>query len=433
MNKMDLNMMSPKVEETGEETKRGFGQTLARIAAFAAPVVVLLLVALLMVMMFVTANTAKEKGEAPHAPAVQFAVAHARPTTISLNVQGEARPRVEATLAAQVAGRLVWASPKFVDGGAFSEGEVMARIDAADYQLAVVRARAQVAQSQEALVREEAEAELARQDWQALGRGEPPPLAVREPQLAQARAQLAASQAALRSAELDLNRASIRAPFTGRVRERRANVGDYVGPGSPVAVMFATDAMEIRVPLTDADLASMRIPVGFTATGANPGPAAHVTNVTGGRLVTWQGRLVRTEASVDARTRLVYGVVQVPNPFAATHAAPLAPGMFVAVRLEGSSRETLVAAPRSALKRNEYVYVVRADNTVDVRQVRPAQTTADEVLFREGVADGERVVVSVLTSPRQGMAVTPINRAGEAPAPPAQPAQQQQEQTGARQ
>lgn len=433
MNKMDLNMMSPKVEEAeGEEKKGGFWQTVARIAAFAAPVVVLVLVVLLMVVMIATANRAKEKGEAPHAPAVQFAVAHARPTTISLNVQGEARPRVEATLAAQVAGRLVWASPKFVDGGAFSEGEVMARIDAADYQLAVVRARAQVAQSQEALAREEAEAELARQDWQALGRGEPPPLAVREPQLAQARAQLAASQAALRSAELDLNRASIRAPFTGRVRERRANVGDYVGPGSPVALMFATDAMEIRVPLTDADLASMRLPVGFTATGANPGPAAHVSSVTGGRLHTWEGRLVRTEASVDARTRLVYGVVEVRDPFNARHAAPLAPGMFVAVRLEGSSRETLVAAPRSALKRNEYVYVVRADNTVDVRQVRPAQTTADEVLFREGVADGERVVVSVLTSPRQGMAVTPINRAGEAPAQPAQPAPQQQEQTGNR-
>jgi multidrug efflux pump subunit AcrA (membrane-fusion protein) len=182
--------------------------------------------------------------------------------------------------------------------------------------------------------------------------------------------------------------------------------------------------MEIRVPLTDADLASMRIPVGFTATAANPGPSAHVTSVTGGRLNTWQGRLVRTEASVDARTRLVYGVVQVPNPFAATHAAPLAPGMFVSARLEGSGRETLVAAPRSALKRNEFVYVVTPDNHIDVRQVRPAQTTADEVLFREGVADGERVVVSVLTSPREGMAVTPIDRAGETAQQPAQPQNQ---------
>jgi hypothetical protein len=208
------------------------------------------------------------------------------------------------------------------------------------------------------------------------------------------------------------------------MRERRANVGDYVGPGSPVGVMFATDTMEIRVPLTDADLASMRIPVGFTATAANAGPAAHVSTVTGGRIRTWEGRLVRTEASVDARTRLVYGIVEVRDPFNARNTAPLAPGMFVSARLEGSSSETLVAAPRSALKRNEFVYVVRADNTIDVREVRAAQTTADEVLFREGVADGERVVVSVLTSPRQGMAVTPIDRAGDSAAPAAQPAQQ---------
>jgi RND family efflux transporter MFP subunit len=420
---MDLNMMTQTAPD--EEKPKGLLGAIKRIAIFAAPLVVIVGGGLLLAVMIATGPKAKEKGEAPHPPAVQFAVAHARPTTISVNVQGEARPRIEATLAAQVAGRLVWASPKFAEGGSFTQGEVMARIDAADYQLAVVRARAQVAQSQEALVREEAEAELARQDWQALGRGEPPPLAVREPQLAQARAQLAASEAALRSAELDLNRASIRAPFTGRVRERRANVGDYVGPGSPVAVMFATETMEIRVPLTDADLASMRLPVGFTGNAANQGPTAHVTSVTGGRIRAWEGRLVRTEASVDARTRLVYGVVEVRDPFNARHSAPLAPGMFVSVRLEGSNSESLVAAPRSALKRNEYVYVVTPENTIDVRQVRPAQTTADEVLFREGVADGERVVVSVLTSPRQGMAVTPIDRAGESTA--AAPAAEQQE------
>ncbi len=78
------------------------------------------------------------------------------------------------------------------------------------------------------------------------------------------------------------------------------------------------------------------------------------------------------------------------------------------------------------IDRNEFVYVVTAENTIDVRQVRPAQTTADEVLFREGVADGERVVVSVLTSPRQGMAVTPIDRAGETSDTAAPAAQQEQ-------
>jgi RND family efflux transporter MFP subunit len=349
---------------------------------------------------------------------VQFAIAHARTTTIGIDVQGEARPRTEASLAAQVAGRIVWASPKFLEGGAFAEGETLARIDDADYQLSVIRARAQVAQAEEGLAREEAEGELARQDWQALGRGEPPPLAVRAPQLAQARAALAAAEASLRSAELDLSRSNIRAPFTGRVRERRANVGDYVGPGAPVAVIFSTATMEVRVPLTDADLASMRIPVGFTASGANPGPVAHISSVTGGRIRTWEGRLARVDANVDARTRLVYGIVEVRDPFNPRLAAPLAPGMFVSVRLEGSISESMIAAPRSALKRNEYVYVVRPDNTIDVRHVRATQTTADEAMFREGVADGERVVVSVLTSPRQGMAVTPIDRDGGSAARP---------------
>jgi RND family efflux transporter MFP subunit len=423
MNKMDLNMMSQAASDD-EPQNTGLWPKVKRILIFAAPLVVIVGGIALLALMIATAPRPEEKTDAPHAPAVQFAVAHARPSTISISVQGEARPRVEATLAAQVAGRIVWASPKFVDGGAFTEGEVMARIDGADYQLAVVRSRAQVAQSEEALAREEAESELARQDWQALGRGDPPPLAVREPQLAQARAQLAASQAALRSAELDLSRATIRAPFTGRIRERRANVGDYVGPASPVAVMFSTDAMEIRVPLTDSDLASMRLPVGFAASAANRGPTAHVSTVTGGRIQTWEGRLVRTEASVDARTRLVYGVVEVRDPFSARNTTPLAPGMFVSARLEGSGTERLVAAPRSALKRNEFVYVVTADNRIDVRQVRPAQTTADEVLFREGVADGERVVVSVLTSPRDGMEVTPIDREGGSTPTPAAPAQE---------
>ncbi len=419
MNKMDLNMLTETQAADDEQTPKTLWSRTKTGLVFAAPVVVLAGVAGLFVLMTMTAPKPEEKNGAPHPPAVQFAVAHARPTTIAINVQGEARPRFEATLAAQVAGRIVWVSPKFAEGGAFAQGETLARVDPANYQLAGVRARAQVAQAEEALTREEAEGELARQDWQALGRGEAPPLAVREPQLAQARAQLAAAQAALRSAELDLARTNVSAPFTGRIRERRANMGDYVGPGSPVAVMFGTETMEIRVPLTDTDLASLRVPLGFSASAANPGPSAHVSNVLGGRIMTWEGRLVRTEASVDARTRLVYGTVEVRDPFSARQTTPLAPGMFVSARIEGSGRETLVAAPRSALKRNEFVYVVTADNTIDVRGVRPAQTTADEVLFREGVADGERVVVSVLTSPREGMAVTPINRAGESAAPAA--------------
>lgn len=411
MNKMDLSAMTP--EESEPSTRSKLASRLKRGAAFAAPLLVVVGGGAAFALMLATGPRPEEKGEAANPPAVQYAVAHARPASISITVQGEARPRTEAALGAQVGGRVVWVNPAFVNGGSFREGDTLLRLESADYQLQVVRARGQVAQAQEALTREEAEAELARQDWEALGQGrEPSALALREPQLALARAALAAAEASLREAELNLARTNVRAPFTGRVRERQVNVGDFVNPGAPVASVFATDVMEIRVPLTDADLAAMRTPVGFTAASANAAPPAHVSVMSGGQMRTWEGNLVRTEATIDSRTRLVYGVVEVRDPFSARHSAPLAPGMFVSVRIEGSSSENMVAAPRTALKRNQYVYVVAADNTIDIREVRPAQTTADEVLFREGVADGERLVVSVLTSPREGMAVTPIDREG---------------------
>jgi RND family efflux transporter MFP subunit len=357
-----------------------------------------------------------EKKDGPPSPiAVQVAPVESRETRLAITVQGEVRPRTQAALAAQVAGRIVWADPAYADGGAFRAGQTLVRIDDADYRLAVIRARAQVAEAQQAVAREEAEGAIARKDWEALGSGQASPLALREPQLAQARAGLDAAQAQLRDAELDLERTNVRAPFNGRIRARRANVGDYVGPGAPVAEMFSTDVMEVRVPLADGDLAMLQTPVGFAAP-AGGGAPAHLSAAVAGAERRWEGRLVRTEAAIDPQTRLVYGLIEVRDPFGARNAAPLAPGLFVTAHIDGARAETFLAAPRSALKRNEYIYVVNADNTIDVRTVRAAQTTGDEVFFRNGVAAGERVVVSHLPSPRDGMKVTPIARAAAADA-----------------
>jgi RND family efflux transporter MFP subunit len=358
-----------------------------------------------------TGPRAENKSAPPTPPAVQVADAVSVRKRIAVNAQGEVNAKFAASLASQVMGRVVWVSPSFAEGGAFRAGDTLLRIDDADYRLAVIRARSQVAQAREALAREEAEAELAKRDWETLGKGEASPLALREPQLAQAKAQLAAAEAQLGDAELDLARASIRAPFAGRVRARRANLGDYVAPGGPVADVFATDVMEIRVPLTDADLAQLAIPLGYIAP-ANGGPAAKVSATVAGQARTWTGRLARVDANVDPRSRQVFAIVEVANAFRGE--APLAPGLFADLEIGGGREETFVTAPRSSLKRNEFIYVVKADGTIDIRTVRPAQSTAELVYVRAGLAAGEKVVTSTLTSPRQGMRVTPIDAAGVA-------------------
>lgn len=360
----------------------------------------------------------EKKDGPPNAIAVQVAEAETRETRLSITVQGEARPRIQSVLAAQAAGRIVWADASFAEGGSFRSGQTLLRVDPADYRLAVIRANAQVAQAREGVAREEAEGEIARKDWETLGKGEASPLALREPQLAQARATLAAAEAQLRGAQLDLERTDVRAPFAGRLMKKRANVGDYVAPGAPVADVFSTDTMDVRIPLTDADLDTLQIPVGFVAGSARAGPPAHLTASVAGQPRRWEGRLVRVEAAIDPQTRLVYGIVEVPDPFSSRNLSPLAPGLFVTVAIDGARSETFVAAPRSALKRNEFLYVVKPDNTIDVRTVRAAQTTGSEVYFRTGVAAGERVVVSHLPSPRDGLKVTAIARAADNATPP---------------
>lgn len=388
-----------------------------RSAMVLAPIGVVVGVVMIMGVLDATKPKPEKKDEGPGAVAVQVADVQARATRLSITVQGQATPRTQAALAAQVSGRIVAVDPAFAAGGAFRKGQTLVRIDDADYRLAVIRARAQVAQAREGVAREEAEAELARSDWQALGQGQKAsPLALREPQLAQAKAALDAAQAQLRGAELDLERTNVRAPFDGRVRSKKLNVGDFVGPGAIVGEVFATDVMEVRIPLADGDLALLQTPVGFNASAARAGAPAHLTAQVGGQERRWEGRLVRTEAAVDAQTRLVYGTVEVRDPFGARLGAPLAPGLFVTAHIDGAKAETFAAAPRSALKRNEFIYVVTAENTIDMRTVRAAQTTGDEVYFRTGVKPGERVVVSHLPSPRQGMKVTPIARAAQAEA-----------------
>jgi RND family efflux transporter MFP subunit len=410
-------MSGPNEDLPAAEGTTGPLAFIRRSAMVLAPIGVVVGVVMIMGVLDATKPKPKKKDEGPGAVAVQIAPVESRATRLSITVQGEARPRTQAALAAQVSGRIVAVDPAFAAGGAFRARQSLVRIDDADYRLAVIRARSQVAQAREGVAREEAEAQLARSDWEALGQGQKAsPLALREPQLAQAKAALDAAQAQLRSAELDLERTHVRAPFDGRVRARKLNVGDFVGPGAIVGEVFATDVMEVRVPLTDGDLALLQTPVGFNASAQRRGPEAHLSAQVGGQQRKWEGRLVRTEAAVDAQTRLVYGTVEVRDPFSSRLGAPLAPGLFVTAHIDGAATETFAAAPRSALKRNEFIYVVTAENTIDVRTVRAAQTTGDEVYFRNGVKPGERVVVSHLPSPRQGMKVTPIARAASADA-----------------
>ena len=323
---------------------------------------------------------------------------------LSITTQGEARPRTEIDLVPQVGGKIVYVSPNFLEGGIFRRGETLVRIDPSDYQVAVVRAEAAVAQAQQALTREIAEGDVARADFEELGRGTPSALALREPQRQQAEAALSAARADLENARLQLTRTSVTAPFSGRVRSKDADVGQFVGPGARLGRIFSTDIIEVRLPLTDADLAKIDLPIAFVADSRETAPRVTLSTTLQGERREWEGRIMRTDASYDTQTRALFAIAEVLDPYgagASEDGVPLAPGLFVDARIDGRRLDNVIVLPRDGLRPRDEVYVVDTEGQAEIREASVIDTSPDRAVLRPGVIRaGEIVIVSPMERSR---------------------------------
>ncbi len=330
---------------------------------------------------------------------------------------GTVRPRTESTLVSEVAGAVVDVAPFFAAGGFFEEGDVLVRIDPVDYELAVVTAKGQVAQAKVLLQTEEAQAQVARKEWEDLGGGDAPPLAAREPQLEEARAALAAARAALERAERNLARTRIRAPFDGRVRSKLVDVGQYVSPGTPVASIFAVDYAEVRLPIPDSDLAYLDIGVNYNGGAAARGgdsPDVLLSADFAGERRQWWGKIVRVEGEIDPVSRMINLVAQVGDPYGRRDggADPLPAGLFVDAEIQGRQVRDVVALPRSALRGEDQVLVVDRTDRIRFRKVDVLRVDRSEAVIKGGLEAGERVCVSLLEAVTDGMKVRTVGMSG---------------------
>ncbi len=332
----------------------------------------------------------------------------AAPADIDLGVrsQGSVVPVTEAELASEVAGAIVWTAASFRAGSYFSAGEVLLRLDRRDHELAVARARAALAQAGVALARELAEAETAREEWEELGvAGDPGPLVLREPQLAEARARVEAALADKRRAELDLERTAVRAPFAGRLRTKRVDLGEFVNRGMPLATVYAVDAAEVVLPVPDAELAFLDLPLGADL-GAS-GPRVRLRARFAGGRHEWRGRIVRVGGEIDPATRMVSLIARVEDPYRASgDRPPLSVGLFVDAEIVGRTVRSVFRAPRAALVGADRVWLVE-DGRLVLRRVEVLRADPDVVIVGAGLAEGDRISLTILESAVEGMRVTP--------------------------
>ena len=332
--------------------------------------------------------------------------------TVSVVTQGEVRPKTEIDLIPQVSGRIIAMNDVFAEGGEFTPGTMLLKIDDADYKLAVVRAEALVAEAHTVLERELATARIKEDQWaDKRTQGEPTPFALNIPQVDEARAKIRSADADLQGAKLNLARTEIIVPFHGRVRERNVGIGQFVSSGTKLGRVFSIDTVEVKLPLTDVQLVELNLPMGFTA-GSENAPVVNFKAAIGNKEYFWQGRIVRVNAAIDQDTRLIYATAEVLDPYgsAASEGMPLAVGLFVSAEIEGVTPQTAYVMPRLALRSANKVYVINDENKLEIRTVEVLSTSEERVVVTNGVVSGERVVTSTLPAAVDGMQVQAITR-----------------------
>lgn len=385
-----------------------------KIIALLLPVIVL---AVLVMGGFVVMQLLKppvEKAEEqPRGLSVFAEAAELTDLSMSVAAQGEVKPKRQIVVAPQIAGRISYVSPDFLDGGFIRQGQVLVRLESADYELAVTRARSIVASAEQALAREKAEAEIARQDISDLEIEDPSPLALREPQLAEATANLESAKAQLADAQLSLNRTAVTAPFSGRVRERSADLGQFVSPGQSLGTIFATDVVEVSLPLSDDDLGRVGLPLAFAETRDNPGPSVTFTANVAGERREWTGSVKRTSAALNPQTRLINVIAELEDPYGegADDGVPMAPGLFVNATIEGRLIQNVVRVPRAALRGVNEVYIGDGPaGKLRIREVDVAFSNEDGAYVRSGVEPGELAIVSPIQAAFEGMNIQVVER-----------------------
>jgi len=335
---------------------------------------------------------------------------------IMLESYGTVQPRTRSILVAQVGGQIVSVNPNVRDGGFFEEGDVLANIDARDYEADVRIADASLMDARQTLAEAEARTNQAQEDWARLGNtGEAPDLVLRIPQLKAAQAKIISAESTLQKAELDLERTNIVAPFAGRILRKLVDLGQVVSPNTRLAEIYATDVVEIRLPLRNRDLPFIDLPESYRYSDVARKNGGHVEirSQLGGE-TSWDATLVRTEGAIDEIARQLHVIAQIDDPYGRDHEyhAPLKIGQYVTARLEGKTLPHALVIPNNTIYQGAYVYIVE-NEILRRREIEIAWQNNDEAVIGAGLEPGDILVTTALGQVTSGIRVTIVGEQGE--------------------
>ncbi len=351
-----------------------------------------------------TAPTLTPEAVKPAPLNVRVINAEPQKLTLTVSSQGTVKPLIESQLIPEVSGKIEWMSDNLIVGGFFNKGEELARVDSLDYETALSRAEA-------ALLRTEAELEHSKFELMRMRSLEERKLASRsnlENALRIYRVNTAAqldAAANLKQAQENLKRTTLVAPFTGLVRAKSVDIGQFVARGQPIATVYANSSVEVRLPVADRQLAFLDIPP--TQRGELPvesQPSVTLTANYAGQQLQWTGTIVRTEAEIDRSSRMVQLVARVNNSDADT---AISVGQFVNAEISGRIANNIFVLPRSALRNDNSILIVDNEDKLRFRNIETLRLFQDTILVSGGLTAGDRICISSVQTAVDGMLVDP--------------------------
>lgn len=399
-------------------TKETKTKIMGRYLKAALPVIIIIVGVLVARQLLVNSPKVQRKPVVAQLPLVHTLQVQPQTVRIPVYSQGAVMPGTSINLSAEVTGRIIETSPLFASGSFFKRGDVLLRINPSDYKLAITKAEALVAGAMQQLARAEAEYQQKLKEYKGIDPARVTDYALRKPQYEEAKARLKAATADLDLAKVQLMRCDIRAPFDGRIVEKKADLGQYVTPGMMLANVYATDVAEVRLPLSQAQMSLLDLPVsgqhGLNNHELKNKAPVTLTAQTAGRQSQWQGWVVRIEATIDERNRLQYVVAQISDPYGFQHKnfqrkgsnnqqPALTSGLFVKAEIEGRLIKDIYVLPRIAIHNSNEVWLLDNDKRLRIGKVELMHRSENKVYVKAGLNPNDTVIISPLDAVVDGM------------------------------
>ena len=332
---------------------------------------------------------------------------------MTVRSQGVVEPRRTLSIVAEVSGKIAFSNSAFIEGGTFSDEEILLELEPSDYENKVLQASAELADVKKDLAIERGVAEQAEKQWRDIGNSKANNLFLRKHHISALEAELAYAESNLAQAKRNLERTKIRLPFVADITRTYVELGQYVKQGEILADVVDSASLIIRVPIPDTQIHLLNVRRGQNGE-VEVMHYAEVKGYIGDTRYSWRGHIKRFSPVIDSDTNQYYAIVEIPKHELDQTAYSPKPGLYVDVDIEGKLFTDIVKLPKHAVHDDQKIFLVGAENKVITKSVDVIHEEEKHIWISGNVHQDSPIIVSKRNSLIPGMEVVYEERVGEA-------------------